>query len=144
MEHGVYDVEASVEAEHWWFRGRRTLFAAELRDLRIGTNATFLDIGTGTGSNQRMLRDEGYRNVTGIDSNPVAVNYCLAKGFTSVVAADATSTPFAEGQFDFVLATDTIEHIDNDRKALLEIHRVLVPGGHAMIVVPAFKSLWGL
>jgi SAM-dependent methyltransferase len=43
-----------------------------------------------------------------------------------------------------VLATDTIEHIDDDRKALQEIHRVLVPGGHALIVVPAFASLWGL
>ena len=144
MEHGVYDAEARVEAEHWWFRGRRMLFAAELRGLKIGTNATVLDIGTGTGSNLRMLREEEYRNVTGIDLNPLAVNYCLAKGFTSVLSGDATRLPFAEGQFDIVLATDTIEHIDDDRKALQEIHRVLVPGGHALIVVPAFASLWGL
>ena len=144
MEHGVYDAEARVEAEHWWFRGRRMLFAAELRGLKIGTNADVLDIGTGTGSNLRMLREEGYRNVTGIDLNPLAVRYCLAKGFTSVLSGDATSLPFADGQFDIVLATDTIEHIDDDRKALQEIHRVLVPGGYAMIVVPAFASLWGL
>ena len=64
--------------------------------------------------------------------------------FTSVLAGDATSLPFAEGQFDIVLATDTIEHIDDDRKALQEIHRILVPGGYAMIAVPAFASLWGL
>ena len=144
MEHGVYDAEARVEAEHWWFRGRRMLFAAELGGLKIGRNAGVLDIGTGTGSNLRMLREEGYRNVTGIDLNPLAVRYCLAKGFTSVLSGDATSLPFAEGQFDIVLATDTIEHIDDDRKALQEIYRVLVPGGYAMIVVPAFASLWGL
>ena len=144
MEHGVYDVEARLEAEHWWFRGRRMLFAAELRGLKIRTNAGVLDIGTGTGSNLRMLREEGYRNVTGIDLNPLAIRYCLSKGFTSVLAGDATSLPFAEGQFDIVLATDTIEHIDDDRKALQEIHRILVPGGYAMIVVPAFASLWGL
>ena len=144
MEHGVYDTEARVEAEHWWFRGRRMLFAAELRGLKIGTGADVLDLGTGTGSNLRMLREEGYQNLTGVDLNPLAVDYCLEKGFTSVLAADATSLPFADGQFDVVLATDTIEHVDDDRKALQEIHRVLVPGGHAMIVVPAFASLWGL
>jgi SAM-dependent methyltransferase len=144
MEHGVYDVEARVEAKHWWFRGRRMLFAAELGGFKIGKHAGVLDIGTGTGSNLRMLREEGYRNVAGIDLNPVAVRYCLAKGFASVLAGDATNLPFAEGQFDLVLATDTIEHIDDDRKALKEIHRILVPGGYAMIAVPAFASLWGL
>ena len=144
MEQGVYDVEARVEAEHWWFRGRRQLFAAELRVLKVGMDAKFLDIGTGTGNNLRMLRQEGYRNVTGVDLNPLAIRYCLTKGFTSVLLAEATSLPFAEGQFDVVLATDTVEHIEDDQKALHEIHRVLAPGGHVMISVPAFPSLWGL
>jgi SAM-dependent methyltransferase len=144
MERGVYDVEARVEAEHWWFRGRRLLFAEELRVLKNGMNAKFLDIGTGTGSNLRMLRQEGYRNITGVDLNPLAIRYCVAKGFTSVLLGGATSLPFAEGQFDVVLATDTIEHIEDDQKALHEIHRVLAPGGHVMITVPAFPSLWGL
>jgi SAM-dependent methyltransferase len=144
MEDGVYDATARVESEHWWFRGRRMLFAEELRALRVGANAGVLDIGSGTGSNLYMLREEGYQNVTGIDVNLLAIRYCLAKGFTSVLAGDVTSLPFAEGQFDLVLATDTIEHIDDDRKALQEIRRVLVPGGYAMVVVPAFPSLWGL
>ncbi len=144
MEPGVYEVEARLEAEHWWFRGRRLLFATEIRGLKFGPDAAVLDIGTGTGSNLRMLREEGYRNVTGIDLNPLAIGYCRAKGFTSVLSGDATKLPFAEDQFDIVLATDTIEHIDGDRKALQEIHRILSPGGYAIIVVPAFASLWGL
>src|SRR6266849_4213295 len=107
MEQGVYDVEARVEAEHWWFCGRRKLFASELRALKIAVDAKFLDLGTGTGSNLRMLRQEGYRNVTGVDLDPLAIRYCLTKGFTSVLLAEATTLPFAEGQFDVVLATDT-------------------------------------
>jgi len=144
MEQGVYDVEARAEAEHWWFRGRRQLFATELRLLKVGIDAKFLDLGTGTGSNLRMLSQEGYRNVIGIDLDPLAIRYCLTKGFSSLLQAEATRLPFAEGQFDVVLATDTVEHIEDDQMALHEIHRVLAPGGHVMICVPAFASLWGL
>ena len=144
MDQGVYDVEARVEAEHWWFCGRRRLFASELRLLNVGIEANCLDIGTGTGSNLRMLRQQGYRNVTGVDLDPLAIRYCLTKGFASVLLAEATSLPFATAQFDVVLATDTVEHIEDDRKALHEIYRVLAPGGHVMISVPAFPSLWGL
>jgi len=144
MELSAYEVEAQVEADHWWFRGRRSLFAEELRALKTVTTAKVLDIGVGTGSNLRMLREEGYRNVTGIDLNQTAVRFCMAKGFTSIALGDATRLPFAERQFDVVLATDTIEHIEDDCEALLEMRRVLVPGGHAVIAVPAFPSLWGL
>jgi len=144
MELSAYEVEAQVEAEHWWFRGRRLLFAEELRALKTVTTAKILDVGVGTGSNLRMLREEGYRNVTGIDLNQMAVRFCMEKGFTSIALGDATRLPFADRQFDVVLATDTIEHIEDDRAALREIFRVLAPGGCAVIVVPAFPSLWGL
>jgi SAM-dependent methyltransferase len=144
MEQSVYDIEARVEADHWWFRGRRRLFAAELRALNIAKHARFLDVGIGMGSNLRMLRDEGYRRVTGVNLNPVAIQHCFEGGFTSVVLGDATSLPFAGCDFDVVLATDIVEHIEDDRKSLRKLYRVLVPGGHVLIAVPAFPSLWGL
>src|SRR5205085_5633198 len=40
--------------------------------------------------------------------------------------------------------SDIIEHVEDDRQALREIRRVLRPGGHALITVPAFPSIWGL
>jgi len=144
MEQSVYNIEAKVEADHWWFRGRRRLFAAELRALNTARDAKILDVGIGMGSNLRMLRDEGYRRVTGVDLNPVAVRHCFASGFSSVLLGDATSLPFAGRVFDVVLATDIVEHIEDDRKTLRELYRVLVPGGHIIVAVPAFPSLWGL
>ena len=60
------------------------------------------------------------------------------------MSCDATKLPFADDRFDVVLATDIIEHIDNDSRALHEIHRVLAPSGYTIIAVPAFPSLWGL
>lgn len=43
-----------------------------------------------------------------------------------------------------MLATDVLEHLDDDAAAVAEIQRVLRFGGHALITVPAFPSLWGL
>lgn len=144
MEQGVYDVDARVAGDHWWFRGRRMLFAAELRKLNVGPDSKFLDVGTGMGSNLRMLRDEGYRSLAGVDLSQVAVHHCVTNGFESVLMGDVTNLPFAEGNFNVVLATDIIEHVEDDRVALREMHRVLAPGGHIVIAVPAFPSLWGL
>ena len=43
-----------------------------------------------------------------------------------------------------MLATDVIEHVDDDLLALQEVARVLKPQGFALITVPTFPSLWGL
>ena len=43
---------------------------------------------------------------------------------------------------DSVVMVNVLEHIEDDRTALREIFRVLRPGGHAMIFVPALPSLF--
>ena len=105
--------------------------------------ATVLDIGTGTGTNLKMLRDLGYAEVSGLDRSPAAIAYCESRGLGAVRQGDVCALPFEADSFDLVLATDVIEHVDDDGQALQEIHRVLAPGGRAIITVPAFQSLWG-
>ena len=43
---------------------------------------------------------------------------------------------------DSVVMVNVLEHIEDDRAALREIFRVLRPGGHAMIFVPALPYLF--
>ncbi len=144
MEAAVYEAEAEVEATHWWFVGRRKLFAAEIGRLGIAREARILDIGTSTGTNLRMLRDLGFTDVTGLDMNPEAVRFCREKGFPAVRQGDICAMPFGDASFDLVLATDIIEHVDGDEAALREIARVVAPGGSVLITVPAFQHLWGI
>src|SRR5262249_41628027 len=76
--------------------------------------------------------------------SPVAIEYCRRKGFASVAQGDVVALPFGDRSFSLVLATDILEHVDDDARGAREICRVLAPGGHALITVPTFRSLWGL
>lgn len=142
MDRGAYAVEAGIEATHWWFVGRRELCARLLAEPG-GRRGRVLDIGTGTGTNLRLLRDLGYGEVAGLDSSPEAARFCREKGLGPVLLGDVTALPFPDGAFALVLATDVIEHVADDRRALAEIRRVLAPGGRLVLTVPAFQALWG-
>lgn len=144
MQVSVYDAEASAEYDHWWFVGRRKLFGRLLHDLHLPPDTAILDAGTSTGTNLRMLRDLGYQQVYGVDVSPEALRYCAAKGWGMVCQGDLRDLPYADESFSLVLGTDVIEHIDDDQQALSELYRVLVPGGHVLLTVPAFPSLWGI
>ena len=49
----------------------------------------------------------------------------------------ATRLPFADGSFDRIIASEVMEHIENDEGALRELTRVLRPGGTIAVTIPA-------
>lgn len=140
----TYAAEAEIEETHWWFVGRRRLFGRELAAAGIPPDARILDVGTSTGSNLRMLRDLRYSAVEGLDSSEDAIRWCREKGLGLVRHGSVCAMPFEDGTFDAVLATDIIEHVDDDDRALAELARVTRRGGSILITVPAFPALWGL
>ena len=50
---------------------------------------------------------------------------------------DATRLPFDDCSFDHVIASEVLEHIDDDEAALAELTRVLRPGGTLAVTIPA-------
>ncbi|MFC2102446.1 class I SAM-dependent methyltransferase [Bacteroidota bacterium] len=54
---------------------------------------------------------------------------------------DVTSLPFDAESFDVVICNHVLEHIDDDKKAVNEIHRILKPGSFAILQVPISKKL---
>jgi len=144
MDASTYAVEAEVEANHWWFVACRQLFTDLIAGQRLSADARVLDSGTSTGTNLRLLRELGFTKRVRLDPSDDAIRWCAEKGLGKVEKGDVCNLPFGDAEFDLVLATDIIEHVDDDLRAITEIRRVLAPGGTAIISVPAFQSLWGL
>ncbi len=87
----------------------------------------------------------------------IAPEYCYMKPFEAqhgenYITADIESPlakvkmdihqiPFPENHFDVVLCNHVLEHVDDDIKAMNEIHRVLKPGGWAILQVPFFNPI---
>jgi SAM-dependent methyltransferase len=52
------------------------------------------------------------------------------------LAIDITRIALADGSFDAILCSHVLEHVEDDRAAMSELHRVLRPGGFALVLVP--------
>ena len=59
----------------------------------------------------------------------------------SVHHMDITALPFPEGQFDWIICNHVLEHIEEDSIAMRELHRVLKPGGGAILQVPISRKI---
>jgi SAM-dependent methyltransferase len=66
---------------------------------------------------------------------------------TAPVVADLRALPFGDASFDRVIASEVLEHIEDDATAVSELARVLKPGGRAAITVPRWlpeRICWAL
>jgi SAM-dependent methyltransferase len=52
------------------------------------------------------------------------------------VVADVRHVPFASGSFDAIYSMGTIEHFDETEAAVVELARLLAPGGRLILGVP--------
>jgi SAM-dependent methyltransferase len=76
-----------------------------------------------------------------------AAGEVTAESYAGGVRADATRLPFGDASFDRVIASEVLEHVDDDAAAMRELARVLRPGGVLAATVPAFlpeRICWAL
>jgi SAM-dependent methyltransferase len=103
-------------------------------------NLNLLDVGCGAGNMIHHLSH--YGQVKGIEIDPRPVKMARQRGY-DVDQFDATQPmPFDDNSFDAVTALDVIEHNQDDLAILADSYRVLKPGGHMVITVPALMWLW--
>lgn len=59
-------------------------------------------------------------------------------------AADVSALPFADATYDLVLSTQVLEHVQDPKKVVSEMARVLKPGGHLFLTTPQSSPLHNL
>ena len=99
----------------------------------VGHGLEVLEIGCGTGVLASQLLEFG-NSVTGLDISESAIAQ-LPKEIPGVVSI-LPSIPFPDRSFDVVVATEVLEHLDDDRACVTEVVRVLRSSGRAFFAVP--------
>jgi SAM-dependent methyltransferase len=88
---------------------------------------SLLDIGCGTGAYTELVAGHGW-TTTGVDLSEDMLRRARERGL-EVVQADASRLPFDDASFDAVLSMWTHTDVDDFGAVVLEIARVLRPGG---------------
>lgn len=130
-------LETSIESEKssaWYgVHVARYLFAAPyVVDRRT------LDIACGTGYGLPVLQERA-RQVVGAELDMHAAREArtaIGDGPAAVIIADGRRLPFADGAFDAITSFETIEHLEERRRFVSELRRVLSPEGICILSTP--------
>lgn len=109
--------------------------------IRIKNARNILEIGCGTGTFTRKLREKLSLDsqITGIDMDSNFINYCKMRAENESLnniqytEGDALSLPFENNTFDACTSHTVIEHVPN-KKFLEEQYRVCKRGGYVSIL----------
>jgi len=140
MEDQVYRQLYEVENNHWWFAARKEIILRYLdARLPLPPSARVLDVGCGTGA---ILESFSRRyKAFGTDTAPQAIEFCRERGLTQLHLGTLDMYPSSE-PFDLITMLDMLEHVEDDGALLRTGRGLLRAGGHILIAVPAFPSLW--
>ena len=130
----------------------RRLAVREALRGRAGNACHVLDVATGTGDLAIALRDAGAGSVVGLDFSAPMLAAAARKdapagdGPVAWVEGDAMALPFPEDSFDAVTVAFGLRNMPSYPGALLEMARVLRPGGTLVVLettqlsVPALRT----
>jgi ubiquinone/menaquinone biosynthesis C-methylase UbiE len=108
-----------------------------LRELAEHGMGRVLDVGCGTGIlTARLAGEAGAELVAGCDFSLGMLTQARERdGRIGWVQADALRLPIADGAFDAVVSTEAFHWFPDPDAALAEFHRVLAPGGRALVAL---------
>ena len=140
MDPQVYKLHRENEKEHWWYKGRRKIISVFINKfIYKKEKLKILDFGAGSGTNTITLSN--YGDVYVYEKDKDTQNY-LRKKFENKANIFLLEDVKEDSFYDLIVASDVIEHIENDDKILNLLSKILNPGGYILITVPAYNFLY--
>jgi ubiquinone/menaquinone biosynthesis C-methylase UbiE len=129
--------DAPADPEPWEWERRRALLLGEARP-----GERVLDLGCGAGRFVAALREAGADPV-GVELAEAALERARANapGADLRLVADDGSLPLEHASVDLVWCSEVLEHVADTAHLLLEVRRVLRPGGRLLVTVPRTRRL---
>jgi SAM-dependent methyltransferase len=124
------------------------MLTVDFERLGIGPSTRVIDVGCGAGRHAFEAYRRGadviafdraeseLRSVDTILRAMAEAGEAPATASAKVVVGDALSLPYADETFDYVIASEILEHIPEDDAAIAELIRVLKVGGTLVVSVP--------
>lgn len=116
--------------------------------LRVGRGTRFIDVGAGAGRHSYEALRRG-ADVTSFDLDEVELKgvedmfgamelegEVPPGGSGQIKVGTILDMPYEDGTFDVVLASEILEHVPEDVRAISELERILAPGGILAVTVP--------
>ena len=123
-------LDDACPACHGGDRARLKMLYLEQVVLTKGQRKRVLHVAPEFGLYQRLKREAN------IDYVATDLDRKRYRHIPELVTADLTDLPFDAASFDVVICSHVLEHVPDDRKAMSEIRRVLIPSGTALLMVP--------
>ncbi len=109
----------------------------------IDYNDKILEVGCGKSfALEKLARERliDQSNIYGIEQSEVAIRYMKRRVSNgNFISADASVLPYKNDFFNFVLLLEVIEHLEDPKKVLTEISRVIKKGGVLFLSFPNFS-----
>jgi SAM-dependent methyltransferase len=131
-----------MEQVHWYYTGKREIASRWLRAVRPPqTNDLLLDCGAGTGRFAKEMESDC--RVMVLDDHEESLRILRTRFRPDqILSLAGDQVPLPDATLDYVTALDVLEHTPDDRAVVDGFHRLLKPGGVALVTVPAGMALW--
>lgn len=118
---------------------RRQLVLDSLKNTKKGV---LLEVGSGPAVLLYELVNAGW-SCTAIEQSETALKIARKlHNFPNGAIIHDKPQPHWEGLFDFLVAMEVLEHIENDKIALMQWKNWIKPGGVLLLSVPAHEKKW--
>lgn len=133
---------AAFEEWYWWYRAERELLVQTVRHLKLDPGARVLDAGCGTGCNLVELAGKLKISGYGVDNSVHAAEHWNGNGQVHRCLGSVNALPYGDAGFDAVVCVDVMQCREVEPQIMMrEMARVVRPGGHVVVLAPAYQWL---